>query len=71
MMRALSALMIQPSLWTIVRLAAALRCKVADLVDVFNKHDLSTLIPSRKERAPLQSHAWTLLVHTLGEHAQL
>lgn len=37
-----------PSLAVIVRLASALRCKVTDLVDVFNKHDLSTLIPPRK-----------------------
>ena len=37
-----------PTLWTIVRLAAALGCKVTDLVNVFNKHDLSTLIPRRK-----------------------
>jgi len=36
-----------PSLPTIVRLAAALRCKVTDLVDVFNKHDLEKLIPKR------------------------
>jgi DNA-binding XRE family transcriptional regulator len=29
----------------IVRLALALRCKVTDVVDVFNKHDLATLVP--------------------------
>jgi hypothetical protein len=37
-----------PTLWTIARLAAALRGKVTDLVNVFNKHDLATLIPRRK-----------------------
>lgn len=37
-----------PSLATIVRLAIALRCKVTDLVDVFNKHDLAKLLPPRK-----------------------
>ena len=37
-----------PSLPTIVRLAVALRCKVTDLVDVFNKHDLTKLLPPRK-----------------------
>ena len=37
-----------PSLPTIVRLAIALRCKVTDLVDVFNKHDLTELLPPRK-----------------------
>lgn len=37
-----------PSLATVVRLAVALRCKVTDLVGVFNKHDLATLIPTRK-----------------------
>jgi transcriptional regulator with XRE-family HTH domain len=36
-----------PTLATIVRLALALRCKVTDLVDVFNKHDLATLVPRR------------------------
>lgn len=37
-----------PSLTIIVRLAVALRYKVTDFVGVFNKHDLSTLIPRRK-----------------------
>ena len=37
-----------PTLATIVRLAVALRCKVTDLVSVFNKHDLATLLPPRK-----------------------
>jgi transcriptional regulator with XRE-family HTH domain len=37
-----------PSLTTIVRLAIALRCKVTDLVGVFNKHDLAKLVPPRK-----------------------
>ncbi|HYK03181.1 MAG TPA: helix-turn-helix transcriptional regulator [Thermoanaerobaculia bacterium] len=37
-----------PTLATIVRLALALRCKVTDLVAVFNKHDLATLVPRRK-----------------------
>lgn len=37
-----------PTLATIVRLAIALRCKVTQLVDVFNNHDLATLIPKRK-----------------------
>ncbi len=37
-----------PTLAVVVRLAAALRCKVTDLVDVFNKHDLATLVPPRK-----------------------
>jgi hypothetical protein len=36
-----------PTLATIVRLALALRCKVTDLVDVFNKHDLAKLVPPR------------------------
>ena len=37
-----------PTLMMIVRLAVALRCKVTDLVGVFNKHDLATLIPPPK-----------------------
>ena len=37
-----------PTLTMIVRLAVALRCKVTDLVGVFNKHDLATLIPPPK-----------------------
>ena len=37
-----------PTLAVIVRLAAALRCKVTELVDVFNKHDLAKLVPRRK-----------------------
>lgn len=37
-----------PSLTTLVRLAAALECKVTDLVRPFDAHDLLTLIPKRK-----------------------
>jgi len=37
-----------PTLTMIVRLSVALRCKVTDLVGVFNQHDLATLIPRRK-----------------------
>ena len=37
-----------PTLSVIVRLAIALRCKVTQLVDVFNKHDLAKLLPPRK-----------------------
>lgn len=37
-----------PTLTMIVRLAVALRCKVTDLVGVFNKHDLAKLIPPQK-----------------------
>lgn len=36
-----------PTLAIIVRLAIALRCKVTQLVDVFNKHDLAKLLPPR------------------------
>lgn len=36
-----------PTLSIIVRLALALRCKVTDLVNVFNKHDLAKLLPPR------------------------
>lgn len=37
-----------PSLTTIIRLAAALKCEVIDLVEVFNGRDLRRLIPKRK-----------------------
>ena len=37
-----------PSLTTLVRLAAALECRVTDLVRPFDAHDLLTLIPKRK-----------------------
>lgn len=37
-----------PSLTTLIRLAAALKCKVPELVNVYNDHDLATLIPKRK-----------------------
>jgi len=37
-----------PTLSIIVRLAIALGCKVTQLVDVFNKHDLAKLLPPRK-----------------------
>lgn len=36
---------IQPTLGTMIRLAVALDCKVADLVSVFNKTDLRSLLP--------------------------
>jgi len=36
-----------PSLTTLVRLAAALRCKVGDLVRTLDEHDPATLIPKR------------------------
>ncbi len=45
-----------PSLPTIVRLAATLRCKVTDLVDVFNKHDLAELLPPAAVRRTLPRH---------------
>jgi hypothetical protein len=35
------------SLTTFVRLAAALRCKVGDLVRPLDEHDPATLIPKR------------------------
>jgi transcriptional regulator with XRE-family HTH domain len=37
-----------PSLTTLVRLAAALRCKVVDLVRPLDEHDAATLIAKRK-----------------------
>jgi transcriptional regulator with XRE-family HTH domain len=37
-----------PSLTTLVRLAAALRCKVCDLVRPLDAHDPATLLPKRK-----------------------
>ncbi|HEX6641767.1 MAG TPA: helix-turn-helix transcriptional regulator [Thermoanaerobaculia bacterium] len=37
-----------PSLTTIIRLAIALDCKVTDLVDVFNRRNLRSLVPPTK-----------------------
>jgi transcriptional regulator with XRE-family HTH domain len=37
-----------PSLSMLLRLAAALDCKVTDLVKVFNDHDLRTLVRKRR-----------------------
>jgi transcriptional regulator with XRE-family HTH domain len=37
-----------PSLSMLLRLAAALDCKVTDLVKVFNEHDLRTLVRKRR-----------------------
>jgi transcriptional regulator with XRE-family HTH domain len=37
-----------PTLTMIIRLAVALNCEVADLVDVFKGRDLRKLIPKRK-----------------------
>lgn len=37
-----------PSLSMLLRLAAALDCKVTDLVKVFNEHDLGTLVRKRR-----------------------
>lgn len=37
-----------PSLTTLIRLAAALRCKVADLVRTIDAEDPQSLIPKRK-----------------------
>lgn len=37
-----------PSLSMLLRLAAALECKVTDLVKVFNDHDLRTLVRKRR-----------------------
>lgn len=37
-----------PSLTTVIRLAAALGCKVTDLVRPFDAQDLLKLIPKRK-----------------------
>lgn len=37
-----------PSLTTIIRLAIALDCKVTDLVDVFNRRNLRSLVPPNK-----------------------
>ena len=37
-----------PSLTTLVRLAAALECKVTDLVRTFDAHDLRELTPKRQ-----------------------
>lgn len=37
-----------PTLTMIIRLAVALNCEVADLVDVFAGHDLRKLISKRK-----------------------
>ena len=34
-----------PSLTTLIRLAVALECKVTDLVSIFNKTDLRSLLP--------------------------
>jgi DNA-binding Xre family transcriptional regulator len=34
-----------PNLVTLFRIAAALPCKVSDLVSVFDKEDLSKLLP--------------------------
>jgi transcriptional regulator with XRE-family HTH domain len=34
-----------PSLTTILRLAVALRCKVTDLVSIFDKADLPSILP--------------------------
>jgi transcriptional regulator with XRE-family HTH domain len=36
-----------PSLTTMIRLALALHCNVADLVDVFTGRDLRKLVPKR------------------------
>ena len=37
-----------PSLSMLLRLAAALDCKVTELVKVFNTHDLRTLVKKRR-----------------------
>jgi transcriptional regulator with XRE-family HTH domain len=37
-----------PSLSMLLRLAAALDCKVTELVKVFNSHDLHTLVKKRR-----------------------
>lgn len=37
-----------PSLTTIIRIAIALDCKVTDLVDVFNRRNLRSLVPPTK-----------------------
>ena len=37
-----------PSLSMVLRLAAALECKVTELVKVFNSHDLRTLVKKRR-----------------------
>jgi transcriptional regulator with XRE-family HTH domain len=37
-----------PSLSMLLRLAAALDCKVTELVKVFNSHDLRTLVKKRR-----------------------
>ena len=37
-----------PSLSMVLRLAAALDCKVTELVKVFNNHDLRTLVKKRR-----------------------
>lgn len=37
-----------PSLSMVLRLAAALDCKVTELVKVFNTHDLRTLVKKRR-----------------------
>ena len=37
-----------PSLSMLLRLAAALDCKVTDLVKIFNDHDLRTLVRKRR-----------------------
>ena len=37
-----------PSLTTIIRLAIALDCKVTDLVDIFNRRNLRSLVPPTK-----------------------
>lgn len=34
-----------PSLTTLIRLAVALECKVTDLVSIFNRTDLRSLLP--------------------------